>query len=193
MTYKAMTANRWNLAERVGLTSGLMLSVAIIASLATASSASGWQRQALLASGLIVLSAIAVLDIRTLRAPNRIVYPATLALTVGFATLGAEPALSAAAGGAMSFSVLLLCVGLGRGSMGYGDAKVGFICGMLVGPSGLLPMLLATFFVGGCFAAIALTTGLKARRDVVAFTPFLLVGVMLTLWTATAEGMAWFE
>lgn len=192
MTSSAINAQRCGFSRRLELTTGLMLSAGLVASLAASRSASGWQHQTVLAAGLLVLTVIAILDMRTLRAPNRIVYPTSIALIVGFASLGIGPALDAFAGGALSFGTLLLCVILGRGSMGYGDAKVGFICGTLVGPAGILPMLFITFFAGGCLAAVAMTTGRRARRDVVAFTPFLLIGVLLTLWLATADRLVWY-
>jgi hypothetical protein len=42
-------------------------------------------------------------------------------------------------------------------------------------------MLLAAFLAGAAVALVVLLTGFRSRRDVVAFTPFLLVGVLFAL------------
>jgi prepilin signal peptidase PulO-like enzyme (type II secretory pathway) len=81
----------------------------------------------------------------------------------------------------VTFVVLLAIVALGRGAMGYGDAKVAYICGAVVGASNILLLVLWTFAVGGVFAGLALTIGKKARKDAVPFTPFLFIGVVLAL------------
>jgi leader peptidase (prepilin peptidase)/N-methyltransferase len=142
--------------------------------------ASGLSAMALVAV-LLVVTAIAHYDLRTRRAPNRIVYP-TAVMTVLVATLhGPESGALALAGGFASLFVLTILVIIGRGAMGFGDAKVGFICGAVVGPSGLLPMFLATFATGGVLAAILLAARVRGRKDSVAFTPFLLAGVLVAL------------
>jgi prepilin signal peptidase PulO-like enzyme (type II secretory pathway) len=65
--------------------------------------------------------------------------------------------------------------------MGYGDVKVGYICGTIVGLSGVLPMLVATFVIGGLVAGLALLLRLRGRNDIAAFTPFLLGGTLFAL------------
>jgi len=110
------------------------------------------------------------------------VYPLAAAATLAPFGLGLSTGLDALAGGALAFGLLLVAVLVGRGAMGYGDAKVGYVCGALVGLGGVLPMLLGTFILGGAFAGIALGLRIRKRKDTVAFTPFLFAGVLLALF-----------
>jgi len=140
----------------------------------------------LFAGYLVALAVIAVVDLRTLRAPNRLVYP-LLALSV-LASLMLDRGLSIEAllGLLLAFGVLLVVALVGRGAMGFGDVKYGALCGVTVGVNGVIPMLGFTFLAGGTVALVVLGLGIRRRTDVVAFTPFLFVGVLFSaLWTPT--------
>ena len=89
--------------------------------------------------------------------------------------------LSAVGGGAACFGLLLVAALLGRGAMGYGDVKVGYVCGLLTGPGAVLPLLLFAFLIGSAYAAVALLLRIRGRKDFVAFTPFLVAGVAMAL------------
>lgn len=133
-----------------------------------------------------VLTAIAIHDVRTLRAPNVVVYPALGLAVLASLALGPAGAREALLGGVSAFVVMLLLAILSRGAMGLGDTKVGALSGMAVGASGVAPMLAVTFVGGGIVAAGVLVLRLQDRRDAVAFTPFLLVGVIgALLWHDT--------
>lgn len=122
---------------------------------------------------LVLLFLMAVHDIRSLQVPNRIVYPA---LTFGVAaslTLGRSDASEALLGGAVAFVVLLVVALLGRGAMGFGDVKVGCFCGIVVGLSGVLPMLFLAFLGGALVAGPLLALRIRKPKDVIAFAPFL--------------------
>jgi prepilin signal peptidase PulO-like enzyme (type II secretory pathway) len=95
--------------------------------------------------------------------------------------LGIDAGLQALGGGAVAFAAVLVVVLAGRGAMGYGDAKVACICGAVVGLANVLVFFVATFAAGGAFAALAMTVGRRGRKDSVAFTPFLFVGVVAAL------------
>jgi prepilin signal peptidase PulO-like enzyme (type II secretory pathway) len=128
----------------------------------------------LLAFGyLAFLLLMAVQDIRSLQVPNRIVYPA---LTFGVAaslTLGRSDASEALLGGVVAFALLLVVALLGRGAMGFGDVKVGGFCGIVVGLSGVLPMLFLAFLSGALVAGPLLALRIRKPKDVIAFAPFL--------------------
>ena len=133
---------------------------------------------------LVPLAAIAWLDIRTLRAPNRYVYPLIAVAVVVSLTLYRAHAAEALLGGLLAFGILFVVALLGRGAMGFGDVKYGIVCGIAVGLHGVLPMLGFTFVVGALVAGIALGLRLRQRKDVVAFTPLLYLGVLFALaWT----------
>jgi leader peptidase (prepilin peptidase)/N-methyltransferase len=141
----------------------------------------GVYRKLMLTLGIAALAWIAAWDCRTLRAPNRFVYPAAAIATIAPFALGSHTGLMALAGASLAFSLLLAAVILGRGAMGYGDAKVAYICGALVGASAVVPMLLATFVLGFVLAGSALALRLATRKDALAFTPFLYLGVLLVV------------
>ena len=146
---------------------------------------------ALTLASLVVLAAIAVIDVRTLRAPNRYVAAAAgLALAAAVALSGAA-LLDAALGVALAFALLLVVAIAGRGKMGLGDVKYGAACGGVVGLQGVMPMLFFTFVGGAAVAAMLLVFGFRSRRDVVAFTPFLFAGVLFAVaWSGAVVSAA---
>jgi leader peptidase (prepilin peptidase)/N-methyltransferase len=168
-----------------GLAAGAMFAAALGAVWV---SDAGLVRSAFLLAGVAVLTWIAWFDMRTHRAPNRVVYPATALALAGSLTLGWDAAVSSLAGSAAAFGVFLVIALLGRGAMGYGDVKVAALAGALVGIKGLLLLLLVTHLVGVLFAAAALGFRLRSRGDEVAFTPFLLLGVVACAWIAPTLG-----
>lgn len=128
-----------------------------------------------------LLLVMAVQDMRTLRVPNRLVLPA-MGFTLGTASLLGPGAAFQALGGWLLAGVILLVVAVvGRGAMGFGDVKVGAVCGAVVGLAGVVPMLAATFVVGGAFAGVLLALRFRKPKDVVAFTPFLVGATIFTL------------
>ena len=135
----------------------------------------------LLLAYLAALAAIAVVDLRTLRAPNVLVLPALALVLLGAIVLAGPAPREAALGAAVAFAILLLVAVVGRGAMGMGDVKYGAVCGGVVGAGAVLPMLAFTFAGGGVVALAVLALRLRGRKDVVAFTPFLFVGVVFTL------------
>jgi prepilin signal peptidase PulO-like enzyme (type II secretory pathway) len=137
--------------------------------------------------GLVGLSYLALLflmaahDVRTRRVPNRIVYPSLGFAVLASLTLGWSDAMQAILGGMVTFLVLLAVAIVGRGAMGLADVKVGALCGIAVGLRGVVPMLLITFASGALVAALVLVSGMRNRKDVVAFTPFLVAATALSM------------
>ena len=135
----------------------------------------------LLLAYLGVLGAIAVIDVRTLRAPNALVLPALVLVLAGAVVLAGPAPREAALGAGLAFGLLLLVATVGRGAMGMGDVKYGAVCGGVVGAGAVLPMLAFTFVSGAVVAVAVLGFRLRGRKDVVAFTPFLFAGVVFAL------------
>lgn len=134
---------------------------------------------------LALLALMAAYDIRTLRVPNRIVYPSLGFALAASLTLGRGDLIEALLGGAITFLALLVIAVIGRGAMGFADVKVGLLCGIAVGLHGVMPLFLVAFASGGLFAAVLLVMRMRTRKDVVAFTPFLVA--------ATAFSMLYFH
>src|SRR6188474_2966184 len=129
--------------------------------------------EVLAAAYVAVLAAIAVIDFRTRRAPNAIVYPATVAGALASIPLGASDLREAWLGGAAAFTVMTVIYIVGRGKMGAGDAKTSALAGLAVGVHGAFTMLATTFLVGSAAAIVVLALRLRDRKDAVAFTPFI--------------------
>jgi leader peptidase (prepilin peptidase)/N-methyltransferase len=138
---------------------------------------------ALATAYVAVLAVIAVIDFRTRRAPNVIVYPATVVGALASIPLGAADLREAWLGGLAAFVVMTAIYIVGRGKMGAGDAKTSAIAGLAVGLHGVFTMLATTFLAGSLVAVVVLALRSRDRRDAVAFTPFIFVGVLVSLFT----------
>ncbi|MFN8639651.1 MAG: A24 family peptidase [Dehalococcoidia bacterium] len=126
-----------------------------------------------------VLGTIALIDYRTRRAPNALVYPAIVGGALASIPLG-DLRWEAWLGGLTATALMLLVYAAGRGKMGAGDVKTACIAGLAVGLRGVPVMLAGTFLGGSAFALVVLALGARNRRDTVPFTPFLLLGVLLS-------------
>jgi leader peptidase (prepilin peptidase)/N-methyltransferase len=122
---------------------------------------------------LILLAAI---DLKHRLLPNAIVLPATLA--VGLIVAASTPGhflahlLAGLALGGFFFAFAAFF----PGSMGMGDAKLGFLLGVALGAKTLGATLIA--FAGLLVAALYIlaSRGTSARKDAIPFGPFLAVG-----------------
>jgi prepilin signal peptidase PulO-like enzyme (type II secretory pathway) len=136
----------------------------------------------LLAIGyLALLFLMALYDIRSLRVPNLIVYPALVFGLAASLTLGWSGATEALLGGAAAFLIILAVVVIGRGAMGFADVKVGCLCGIAVGLSGVLPMLAIAFVSAAFTAGLLLVLRIRKPKDAVAFTPFLVAATAFSV------------
>jgi Flp pilus assembly protein protease CpaA len=141
----------------------------------------GIQRGLLAFGYLALLLLMAVHDIRSLRVPNWIVYPALGFSVAASLTLGWSDAIEALLGGAAAFLLLLAIAFIGRGAMGFADVKVGCLCGIVVGLSGVLPMLFVSFASGAFVASLFLLLRIRKPKDVMAFTPFLVAATVFSI------------
>lgn len=110
--------------------------------------------QALASGRLLALAAlsaaIAWIDARTRRIPNRLTAPTGAGMAASLAAAGEWPALGAAALGAAALGALYLAIAL-IGTMGLGDVKLAALVGAALLPECGWPAL-----VGSCAAAYAL-------------------------------------
>ena len=122
---------------------------------------------------------LAVIDLRHRLLPNAIVLPASVAigLIVAVSTPGAFLAhfLAGLALGGFFFAFAAFF----PGSLGMGDAKLGFLLGLALGAKTLGATLIA--FAGLLVAALYIlaTRGASARKDSIPFGPFLALGGIL--------------
>lgn len=147
-------------------------------------------RAVLLAPFLGVLLALAVIDARTKRLPNRIVYPSlgVSAAYLAIARVAGGPVDLAGAGiGLLAYGGGLLLVALisPRG-MGMGDVKLAGLIGLVLGALGLRYVAVAAglgILLGGVGAVAALLAG-ASRKQAVPFGPFLAAGAALAVFVA---------
>ncbi|HKD93817.1 MAG TPA: A24 family peptidase [Gaiellaceae bacterium] len=122
---------------------------------------------------LILLAAI---DMKHRLLPNMIVLPASLA--VGLIVAASAPAdflghfLAGLALGGFFFAIAAFF----PGSLGMGDAKLGFLLGLALGVKtlGATMIAFAALLVAALF--VLATRGMSARKDAIPFGPFLALG-----------------
>ena len=128
---------------------------------------------------LVLLAAI---DLKHKLLPNTIVGPTTLA--VGVIVAASSPGdfvphlLAGLALGGFFFAFAAIV----PGSLGMGDAKLGFLLGLALGSKTLGAALIA--FAGLLLAALYVlaTRGVSARKDALPFGPFLALGGILAFF-----------
>ncbi|GIU99651.1 MAG: prepilin peptidase [Actinomycetota bacterium] len=147
-------------------------------------------RAVLLAPFLGVLLALSVIDARTKKLPNRIVYP-SLGIAAAYLVVarlaGAPFDLARAAIGLLAYGGGLLVVALisPRG-MGMGDVKLAALIGLVLGALGLRYVAVAAglgILFGGVGAIVALLAG-APRKQAVPFGPFLAAGAAAAVFVA---------
>lgn len=147
-----------------------------------------------------VLVALSVIDIATLRLPDRLVLPSLVASLVllpvaAFALHEPRRIVYAAAGGAFYFVFLFLAFLVYPRGMGFGDVKLSLVMGMYVGWLGsdslsavalVLYAMLAGFILGSV-AGIGMLIA-RSRSAEYPFGPFLAAGaVAVILWSETLQ------
>jgi leader peptidase (prepilin peptidase)/N-methyltransferase len=144
-----------------------------------------WWQAILLAPFLAVLVALAVIDARTKKLPNRIVYPAFL-ISAGYLAVarlaGAGVDLTDAALGLAAYGGGLFVVAfLAPKGMGMGDVKLAGLIGLVLGSLGLEYVAVAAglgILLGGVGAIVALARG-AGRKQALPFGPFLVAGAIV--------------
>ncbi|MBL0884699.1 prepilin peptidase [Myceligenerans sp. I2] len=139
-------------------------------------------------------AALGVIDARTHRLPNAIVYPAT-ALVGGLLVLAAVagaltggPSWDALGRAALGFAAhagfYLLMWLIFQGGIGLGDVKLAGILGAVTAWWGWDTFLVgatAPYVVGGAVAVVLLLFRLAGRKSYIPFGPFMLLGVVAAL------------
>lgn len=134
-------------------------------------------------------TAIAIVDLREKRIPNRMLLVATPVVVVLLAAgllLRGEPErlLGVLAGAAAMFALYFLIALIVPAAMGMGDVKLAALLGGALGAVGLtgwLVGLLAAFFIGGIVAVVALVAGRVGWRGSIPFGPWMVAGTLVGL------------
>jgi leader peptidase (prepilin peptidase)/N-methyltransferase len=163
---------------RRAVVAGLML-VAVAASFA----AFGLHGRALVGAVLCpALVLLAAIDLKHRLLPNTIIVPASLAVGLIIAASAPGDFLSHLAAGAALSAFFFLSALLFAGSVGLGDAKLGFLLGLALGSKTLGAMLIASATLLVAALYVLAKRGASARRDTLPFGPFLAVGGILAFF-----------
>jgi leader peptidase (prepilin peptidase) / N-methyltransferase len=154
---------------------------------------------ALLAPFLALLVAISVIDLRTKKIPNRLVYPACLVAAgwIVVADLSGSDLDAIRAGlGFLAFGIGLLAIALisPRG-MGMGDVKLAALIGLVLGSLGLRYVAVAAaagVAIGGVASVIALLAG-AGRKTRIPFGPFLAAGAAVATFAGGVIAEAYLD
>jgi leader peptidase (prepilin peptidase) / N-methyltransferase len=159
-----------------------------------------WYKGLTLEFGIIALYsyiylAIALIDMQHKLILNKIVYPSlvvALAISPFFIKTGFPQAgvaehgiVNALIGAATGFIFLLIPNILSRGGMGMGDVKMAALIGLTTGFGEVLVAVLGGIILGGLVAIFLLATGIKKRKEVMPFGPFLSIAAVVTLLWGT--------
>ncbi|HEY4397865.1 MAG TPA: A24 family peptidase [Acidimicrobiia bacterium] len=139
-----------------------------------------------LAAGLVALS---VIDLEHFLLPNRIVYPLAVAILALLALAAVGDDAWAAFGRALLGGVVaMLALGalhlVSPRSMGFGDVKLAFVLGLVLGWLGWSELVLGLFcgFLAGALVGLGLIVlRHRGRKDHLPFGPFLAFGTLVVL------------
>jgi leader peptidase (prepilin peptidase)/N-methyltransferase len=122
---------------------------------------------------------LAVIDIKHRLLPNAIVFPATLAVALIVAVSTPGDFLAHFLAGLALGGFFFAFAAIFPGSLGMGDAKLGFLLGLALGAKTLGATLIA--FAGLLVGALYVlaTRGASGRKDSIPFGPFLALGGIL--------------
>ncbi|MBB2976190.1 leader peptidase (prepilin peptidase)/N-methyltransferase [Microbacterium endophyticum] len=151
---------------------------------------------AILVGFALISCALATVDVRTHRLPNRIVlpsYPVLVSLLLLSCATGTpwNALFRALICGALLFGFYAILRALPGAGMGGGDVKLAGIIGLLLGFIGWVPFVVggaAAFVLGGLFTVMMLALRRVTRESRIPFGPFMLGGA----WCGIAVGVGSF-
>jgi leader peptidase (prepilin peptidase)/N-methyltransferase len=158
-------------------TARILVAAAMLVSAVASFAQFGLHGKALLGAvfcpALVLLAAI---DAKHKLLPNAIILPASLAIGLIVAAYAPGSFLTHLAAGAALGGFFFVFGTVFAGSLGMGDAKLGFLLGLALGKQTFGAVLVA--FAGLLVAALYIlaTRGASARKDAIPFGPFLALG-----------------
>jgi len=122
---------------------------------------------------------LAVIDVKHRLLPNAIILPASLAVALIVAVSTPGDFLAHLLAGLALGGFFFAFAAIFPGSLGMGDAKLGFLLGLALGAKTLGATLIAFFglLIGALYVLVS--RGASARKDSIPFGPFLALGGIL--------------
>jgi len=139
------------------------------------------------------LSAIFFYDAMYQEIPDRFSIPAIIIVILSnLFIIGSPNPTDMFLGAAIIFGFFLLQYLISKGAwLGGGDLRMGILMGVLLGFSKGLIALVLSYFTGFIFAIYLLLQGKAGRKTKIAFGPFLVIGVIITIFYGT-EILDWY-
>lgn len=161
----------------------VVVATAMVALAAGSFARFGFSGEALLGAVFCpTLVLLAAIDIRHRLLPNEIILTASIA--VGLIVAASTPGdfLSHLAAGAALGGFFFVFGAVFAGSLGMGDAKLGFLIGLALGSKtlGATLVAVASLLVAALF--LLARRGISARKDAIPFGPFLALGGILAFF-----------
>lgn len=144
----------------------------------------GWYSLALLAYWLVLFSgmiAIAIYDLKFRLIPDQVLLP-LIVVAFGRLFVSNQWSVVPVAFGSMAFLWLLHWITRGKG-MGWGDVKLGFLLGLVLGWPLITVAYFLAFLTGALAGVILIIIRRKSLKTKIAFGPFLALGMVIAkLW-----------
>ncbi len=86
---------------------------------------------------------------------------------------------------ASAFFLALNLLSKGKG-MGFGDVKLSFVMGLLLGWPGIVTAILSAFIIGGIWGGYLLLLKMRGMKDRVPFGPILVLGFLISFFFGNA-------
>ncbi|MFA5877818.1 MAG: prepilin peptidase [Candidatus Staskawiczbacteria bacterium] len=136
---------------------------------------------------LILISTLSIIifvyDLKHYIIPDRVVFPAiflALIFDLQFFVLGQFSTLSSAI---IASGLFLLIFLVSKGKwLGFGDVKLVFLMGLILGFPNILAALFLAFFIGGIIGIGLIIAGKKGMKSEIPFGPFLITGTFLAIF-----------
>jgi leader peptidase (prepilin peptidase) / N-methyltransferase len=129
-----------------------------------------------------VLVLLAAIDLRHRVLPNAIIFSSVLLVALIVAAADAAGFLEHLYAGLALFGFLFVFAAVFPAGLGMGDAKLGLLLGLALGSRTLSAMLLAFAAVFLAAVWILARNGLSARKQTMAFGPYLALGGILAFF-----------
>lgn len=131
---------------------------------------------------------LTVIDVKTHKLPNRIIYPWLLVALMLFALAAVTTwqwasLATAVAGAILHFAIYVVLWLLSRRAVGMGDVKLAAVLGIYLGWCGLLLVpvaVLAAFVLGTLYSLAGMAVGKLTLKSRIPFGPMMIAGTALT-------------
>jgi leader peptidase (prepilin peptidase)/N-methyltransferase len=144
----------------------------------------GWTPELIVALIFIsLLVIITVSDIAYMIIPDKVLLFFLPILIILRIFIPLEPWWDPIAGAFTGFGLLLLIAVLTKGNgMGFGDVKLYFVIGIVLGIQNVLLSFFLASLLGSVIGGIGLLTGVVKRKNPIPFGPFIAVGAIISYY-----------